>query len=90
MKESQLGYSPVDSEVLALRFPCDACQHYLYGAPVINIDRDCSSLEDMFNKPLGEIKNRQIRSMIEKLMALNFKFFAQKMLRIRAGIPKLT
>ena len=57
LKESQLGYSPVDSEVLALKFACDDCQHYLYGAPVINIYTDCSSLEGMFKKPLGEIKN---------------------------------
>ena len=28
----------------------------------------------MFNKPLGEIKNRWISSMIEKLMAFNYKF----------------
>ena len=57
LKKSQMGYYPVDSEVLAFKFACDACQHYLYGAPVINIFTDCSSLEGMFNKPLGEIKN---------------------------------
>ena len=51
---------------------CDFCQQYLYGAPVINVYTDCLSLEGMFNKPLGEIKNRRIRSMIEKLMAFNF------------------
>ena len=28
----------------------------------------------MFNKPLGERKNRRIRNMIEKLMEFNFKF----------------
>ena len=30
LKESQMGYSPVDTDVLALKFTCDACQHYLY------------------------------------------------------------
>ena len=51
-KDSQLGYSPVDCKVLALKFACDACQHYLYGAPMINIYTDCSSLDGLFNKPL--------------------------------------
>ena len=69
-----MAYSPVDTEVLALKFACDASQHYLYGAEVINIYTDCSALEGMFNKPLSEIKNRRIRNMIEKLMVFNFKF----------------
>ena len=34
LKDSQLGYSPVDCEVLALKFATDACHHYLYGAPI--------------------------------------------------------
>ena len=37
LKKSQMAYSPVDTEVLALKFACDASQHYLYGAEVINI-----------------------------------------------------
>ena len=28
LKESQMGYSPVDTEVLALKFAFDACQHW--------------------------------------------------------------
>ena len=44
LKDSQLGYSPVECEVLALKSACDACQHYLYGAPVVNIYTDCNSL----------------------------------------------
>ena len=55
LKDSQLGYSPVDCKVLALKFACDACQHYLYCAPMGNIFTDCSSLEGMFNKPLDDI-----------------------------------
>ena len=74
LKKSQMAYSPVDTEVLALKLACDASQHYLYGAEVINIYTDCSALEGMFNKPLSEIKNRRIRNMIEKLMNFNFKF----------------
>ena len=33
LKDSQLSYSPVDCELLALKFATDACTYYLYGAP---------------------------------------------------------
>ena len=39
LKKSQMAYSPVDTEVLALKFACDASQHYLYVAEVIHIYR---------------------------------------------------
>jgi len=35
---------------------------------------DCSSLEGIFRKPLGDIKNRWIRDLVEKLMCYTFKF----------------
>ena len=35
---------------------------------------DSSGLEGIFNKPLGNIKNLRIRSMVEKLMMYNFVF----------------
>ena len=41
LKDSQLGYSPVDCEVLSLKFATDACLYYLYGAPKVNIYTDC-------------------------------------------------
>ena len=44
LKDSQLGYSPVDCEMLALKFTTDACSYYLYGAPRVNIFSDCSAL----------------------------------------------
>ena len=44
LKDSELGYSPVDHEVLALKFATDACYHYLYGAPKVNIYTDCIAL----------------------------------------------
>ena len=44
LKDSQLGYSPVDCEVLALKFATDACCYYVYGAPKVNIFTDCIAL----------------------------------------------
>ena len=60
--------------MLALKFACDASYYYLYGAPLIHVYTDCISLEGIFDKPLGDIKNRRIRDMVEKLMGFNFKF----------------
>ena len=73
LKDCQKQYSAVDTEVLALKFACDSSFYYLYGAPIIHVYTDCSSLEDIFNKPLGDIKNRRIQDMIEKLMGYTFK-----------------
>ena len=74
LKDSQLGYSPVDCEVLALKFATDACYHYLYGAPKVNIYTDCIALGGLFAKPLGDIKNKRIRSMVERMMCFNLVF----------------
>ena len=74
LKDSQLGYSPVDCEVLALKFGTDACYHYLYGAPRVNIYTDCIALQGLFGKPLGDIKNKRICSMIEQMMCFNLVF----------------
>ena len=70
----QARQTAVDFKVLALKFATDACYHYLYGAPIVNIYTDCSALQGMFSKPLGEIKNRRICSMIEKMMSFNLVF----------------
>ena len=74
LKDSQKQYSAIDTELLALKFACDSSYYYLYGAKEIHVYTDSSGLEGMFNKPLGNIKNLRIRSMIEKLMMYNFVF----------------
>ena len=74
LKDCQKQYSAVDTEVLALKFACDSSYYYLYDAPIIHVFTDCSSLEGIFNKPLGDIKNRRIRDMVEKLMGFTFEF----------------
>ena len=56
----------------------DSNNYYLYAAPEINVFRDCSALEGIFNKNLGDIKNKRIRDMIEKMMGYRFKFISKK------------
>ena len=48
--------------------------YYLYSAPIINVFTDCIVLEGIFNKQLGDIKNKRIRDMVERMMCFNFKF----------------
>ena len=62
LKDCQKQYFAVDTEVLALKFACDASLYYLYGAPLIHVYTDYSSLESIFNKPLGDIKMPQLRT----------------------------
>ena len=64
----------MDCEVLAFKFALDASHHYVYGAKQVNIYTDCISLQGLFGKPLCEIKNKNIRNMIEQLMCYNLVF----------------
>ena len=74
LKENQMQYSAVDCEVLGLKFATDANNYYLYRAQVINVFTDWSALEGIFNNNLGDIKNKRIRDMIERMMCYNFRF----------------
>merc|ERR1712208_42724 len=53
---------------------CDSRYYYLYGSKEIQVYTNSSGLEGIFSKPLGNIKNLRIRSMVEKLMMYNFVF----------------
>ena len=55
LKDSQLAYSPVGCELLALMFATEACNYFLYGAAEVNVFTDCSALEGMFSKPMADI-----------------------------------
>ena len=99
LKENQMQYSAVDCEVLGLKFATDANTYYLNGAQVINVFTDCSALEGIFNKNLGDIKNKRIRDMIERMMCYNFRFhhIPSKQIQLlialagsRAGLGKLS
>ena len=57
-----------------LKFATDSNVYYLYTAKCINIYTDCNALEGIFQKNLGDIRNKRIRDMVEKMMCFNFKF----------------
>ena len=51
-----------------------ALRDFLYGAPKVNIYTDCIALGRLFAKPLGDIKNKGICAMVERMMCFNLKF----------------
>ena len=47
LSEQQVGYSPIDSELIGLDFACKACHYWLYHCPLVRLYSNCSSLLDM-------------------------------------------
>ena len=90
LKPSQMQYSAVDCEVLGLKFATDANSYYLYSAPIINVFTDCIALEGIFNKQLGDIKNKRIRDMVERMMCFNFHDIPGKDNKISDCFSRLT
>ena len=59
LSEQQVGYSPIDSELIGLDFACKACHYWLYYCPLVRLYSDCSGLLDMMSKSLDTITNKR-------------------------------
>ena len=59
LRESQVGYSPIDEELLGLDFAATACHYWLWYCPQIELYSDCSVMLDMLNKQITDIQNRR-------------------------------
>ena len=55
--ESQVGWSPIDAELLSLDFAMKSCHYWLYFCEEVKLYSDCSGLLDMLNKPIDQILN---------------------------------
>ena len=53
---------------------CPQFRYFLYGAPKVNFFTDYIALKGLFAKPLGDIKNKTIRAMVEGMMCFNLEF----------------
>ena len=71
--ENQVGYSPIDAELLGLDFASRACHYWLWCCPQIELYSDCSGMLDMLNKPIADIQNRRHQRILTRLMNYNFK-----------------
>ena len=59
LSESQIGYSPIDAELISLDFASRACHYWLWCCPQIELYSDCSGMLDMLEKPIADIENRR-------------------------------
>ena len=53
--ENQIGYSPIDAEMIGLDFTTRACHYWLWACPEIELYSDCSGMLDMMSKPIADI-----------------------------------
>ena len=72
LSESQIGYSPIDAEMISLDFASRACHYWLWCCPQIELYSDCSGLLDMLSKPIADIENRRHQKILTRLMNYNF------------------
>ena len=59
LSESQIGYSPIDAEMISLDFASRACHYWLWCCPQIELYSDCSGLLDMLSKPIADIETSE-------------------------------
>ena len=73
LSEQQTGYSPIDSEAIALDFACQACHYWIYYCQEIILYSDCSGLLDMIEKPLADITNKRHQKILTRIQNYNLK-----------------
>ena len=73
LSENQVGYSPIDAEMISLDFAARACHYWLWCCPEIELYSDCSGMLDMIVKPIADIENRRHQKILSRLMNYNFK-----------------
>ena len=74
LKDSQLKYSPIDVELLAVFFAVKCCHYFLVGCPNIEVFSACKALGGMFNKNLDSIDNDRHQKILIKLQRYNLEF----------------
>ena len=66
-------YSPVEGESIALDRAVTACDHWIYHNPDrTSLITDCASLEGLLNRELGEIKNKRLQKIMERVSPYDF------------------
>ena len=57
LKKEQVGWSPIDAELLSLDLAMKSCHYWLYFCEEVKLYSDCSGLLDMLKKPIDQILN---------------------------------
>ena len=71
-KESQLYFSPMEAEAIALDFSISCCSYRIDYCPQVELYSDCYGLLDMLHKSLCDIENKRLQKIVAK--AQNFHF----------------
>ena len=72
LSETESRYAPIEQECLAVQWGIDRAQHYLRGCPHFTVLTDHRPLEGLFKKSLGDIDNRRLQRIREKLVGYTF------------------
>ena len=71
-KESQLRFSSIEAEAVALDFAISCCSYWISYCPQVELYSDASGLLDLLGKPLCDIENKRLQRIL--LRAQNFNF----------------
>ena len=71
-KESQLNFSPIEAEGMALDFAISCCHYWISYYPQVELYLDCSGLLDLLGKPLCDIENRRLERILTRAQSFNF------------------
>ena len=69
-KESQLHFSPIEAEAVALDFVISCCSYWISYCPKVELYPDASGLLDLLGKTLCDIENKRLQKIL--LRAQNF------------------
>ena len=71
-KESQLRFSLIEAEAVALDFAISCCSYWISYCPQVELYSDASGLLDLLGKPLCDVENKRLQKIL--LRAQNFNF----------------
>ena len=71
--QAERNYAPIEQECLAIQWSVERCRHYLIGNPGFTVITDHNPLVGIFSKCLGDIDNRRLQRMRERLLGYQFE-----------------
>ena len=73
ISDTESRYAPIEQECLAVQWGIHKCRHYLLGNPNFKVITDHRPLVGLFQKSLGDIDNRRLQRLREKLVGYVFE-----------------
>ena len=70
---AEKNYAPTELECLAVFYAVTHCNHFLAGAPKVEVRTDHRSLLGMWKKELGDVPNKRVQRFRERLQQYNLE-----------------